>query len=79
MILGVLIDGFGQVHLADPCVLANGPSKLRGRIPWMTPELLENPIVKSTFATDVYSVTMTSLVFLFHIELVSTLFLIIFL
>ena len=74
MILGVLIDGFGQARLADPCVLANGPSKLRGTIPWMAPELLENPTVKATFATDVDSVGITFVVFLFHLQLVSTLF-----
>ena len=42
----------------------------------MSPQLLENPTVKATFTTDVYSVTMSSVVFLFHIQLVSTLFLI---
>ena len=36
----------------------------------MAPELLEDPLAKATFATDVYSFTMTSLVFLFHIPLV---------
>ena len=66
------------------CVLDNGPLTARGtmRIPnnwdiqirepycWMAPELLKNPLAKATFATDVYSFTMTSLVFLFHIPLV---------
>ena len=81
---GVLIDDFGQARLADPgllCVLANGLSIRSGTVlyRWMAPELLRNPPVKATFASDVYSVTMTSLVFLFHIQLVNTLLLIIFL
>jgi hypothetical protein len=58
--------------LADPgllCVLANGlptvDETMKHR--WTAPELLKNPSAKATFATDVYSFTMTSLVFLFHI------------
>jgi len=65
---GVLVDDFGQARLADPgllCVVANSFSTIDGRmrVPyrWMAPELLENPSAKATFATDVYSVTMTSL------------------
>ena len=72
-----MVDDFGQACLADPgllCVLANGPSRVSEtmRVPyrWMAPELFEDPLAKSTFATDVYSFTMTSLVFLFHIPLV---------
>jgi hypothetical protein len=67
-----LVDDFGQARLADPgllCVLANGLSTVDGTTKnrWTAPELLKNPSAKATFATDVYSVTMTSLVFLFHI------------
>ena len=79
-----MIDDYGQALLADPgllCVLSdlNDFSMLGGRVPWMALELLESSSAKATFATDVYSVTMTSLVFLFHIQLVRTLSLIIFL
>jgi len=63
---GVLVDNFRQARLADPgllCVLTNGPSIVSGRVPyrWMAPELLKIPPAKATFATDVYSFTMTSL------------------
>ena len=72
----ILVDDFGQTRLADPglfCVLTNILSRveLEGtmKVPfhWMTPELLlkSSANLKATSATDVYSVMMTSLVFLF--------------
>jgi hypothetical protein len=80
-----VVDDFGQARLADPgllYVLANGSSVVSGTADapcrWMAPELLKNSKAKPTLATDVYSVTMTFLVFLFHIQYVRTLLLIIF-
>jgi len=40
----------------------------------MAPELLQNSSAKAAFATDVYSVTMTFLVFNFHIPICLDLF-----
>ena len=66
------MDDFGQARLADPgllCVLAKGRllDNWTNKFPyrWMAPELLKKLPAKATFATDVYSVTMTSLVFFF--------------
>ena len=78
----ILVDDFGQTRLADPslfCVLTNILSRveLEGtmKVPfrWMGPELLLGMLkssanLKATFANDVYSVTMTSLVFLFLVN-----------
>ncbi|KAF8810531.1 kinase-like protein [Phlegmacium glaucopus] len=62
-----LVDELGKARLADPglySVLANSPLLASGAMVsyrWMAPELLKNSSAKATFATDVYSVTMTSL------------------
>jgi len=64
-----LIDEFGNPCLADPglySILANSPLILVSgttNVPyrWMAPELLKNSSTKPSIATDVYSVTMTSL------------------
>ncbi|KAF8810194.1 kinase-like protein, partial [Phlegmacium glaucopus] len=62
-----LVDELGKARLADPgliSVLANSPLMASGTMNvsyrWMAPELLKNSSAKATFATDVYSVTMTS-------------------
>ena len=84
-----MVDDFGQARLADPgllCVLTNGLSRLKlegkMRVPyrWMAPELLlgilkSSANLKATFATDIYSVSIISLV-LFFFQLVITLLLI---
>ncbi|KAF8810197.1 kinase-like protein, partial [Phlegmacium glaucopus] len=65
----VLVDDLGNARLADPgllSVLASNPLMLSGTMNvryyrWMAPELLGDLSPKTTFATDVYSVTMTSL------------------
>jgi len=67
--LSVFVDELGQARLADPgllCVLADRSlivslSETTEVYRWMAPELLEDSLAKATFATDVYSVTMTSL------------------
>jgi protein tyrosine kinase len=71
------MDKLGNARLADPglhSVLANSPLIVSRtmNIPyrWTAPELLKNSSTKPTIATDVYSVTMTSLVICFHIQLV---------
>ncbi|KAF8810899.1 kinase-like protein [Phlegmacium glaucopus] len=63
-----LVDELGNARLADPglhSVLINSPLIASGTLNvsyrWMAPELLKNSSAKATFATDVYSVTMTSL------------------
>ncbi|KAF8810368.1 kinase-like protein [Phlegmacium glaucopus] len=62
-----LVDELGKARLADPgllSILTNSPSISSGTMVsyrWMAPELLKNSSAKATFATDVYSVTMTSL------------------
>ncbi|KAF8810525.1 kinase-like protein [Phlegmacium glaucopus] len=62
-----LVDELGKARLADPglfSILANSPLLATGTMVsyrWMAPELLKNSSAKATFATDVYSVTMTSL------------------
>jgi len=63
-----LIDELGNARLTDPglhSVLADSPLRVFGtnNVPyrWMAPELLGNQSTKPTIATDVYSVTMTSL------------------
>ncbi|KAF8802856.1 kinase-like protein [Phlegmacium glaucopus] len=65
----VLVDELGNARLADPgllSVLTSSPLILSGTMNvsyyrWMAPELLEDSSPKTTFATDVYSVMMTSL------------------
>ncbi|KAF8810901.1 kinase-like protein [Phlegmacium glaucopus] len=63
-----LVDELGNARLADPGllpILANSPLISSGTMNvsyrWMAPELLKNSSAQATFATDVYSVTMTSL------------------
>ncbi|KAF8803167.1 kinase-like protein [Phlegmacium glaucopus] len=63
-----LVDELGNARLADPglhSVFANSPLIVSGTMNvlyrWMAPELLKNSSAKATSATDVYSVTMTSL------------------
>jgi len=65
----VLVDDFGKTRLADPglCVFVGDRPlifDLSGTMEvsrWMAPEILGDSLGKATFATDVYSVTMTSL------------------
>ncbi|KAF8804241.1 kinase-like protein [Phlegmacium glaucopus] len=62
-----LVDELGNARLADPglySVLDNSPLLASGTMVsyrWMAPELLKLSSAKADFATDVYSVTMTSL------------------
>ncbi|KAF8810515.1 kinase-like protein [Phlegmacium glaucopus] len=63
-----LVDELGTARLADPgllSVLANSPLIASGTMNvsyrWMAPELLKISSAKATFATNVYSVTMTFL------------------
>ncbi|KAF8810182.1 kinase-like protein, partial [Phlegmacium glaucopus] len=63
-----LVDELGNARLADPglhSVLANSPLIVSGTVNvlyrWMAPEFLKYSSPKATFATDVYSVTMTFL------------------
>jgi serine/threonine protein kinase len=73
-----LVDELGKARLADPglfSVLINSPLLATGTMTsyrWMAPELLKDSSAKATFATDVYSVTMTSLVVIFTFNLLAS-------
>jgi len=67
-----VVDELGNARLGDPGllgVLAKSPLIVSGTMTvpyrWMAPELMENPSAKPNSSTDVYSVTMTSLVFIY--------------
>ena len=73
----VLVDELGNPRLADTGLLsilsrsplsANPPLQFNVPYRWMAPELLERSLKKANFATDVYSLTMTSLVISFHYQ-----------
>jgi hypothetical protein len=64
-----LVDELGNARLADPGllnVLEKSPLMIGEGIGaayrWMAPELLNEPPAKTSFETDVYAFTMTSLV-----------------
>ena len=67
-----MVDELGNARLGDPGllgVLAKSPLIVSGTMTvpyrWMAPELMKNSSAKPNYSTDVYSVTMTSLVFIF--------------